>query len=99
MTTNEKILARLPGNLRRIAELVGIENALKISDEFGGLELFIPKGDDFRRAVRDADIRAAYDGGIKVRILARRYSLTERQIYNILGVQPEEELSLPFDLA
>lgn len=51
----------------------------------GGDTVYIPKCDGAARARRDAEIRAAYDRGERVQDLARRYSLTERWIYEILG--------------
>jgi len=92
--TNEAaILNRLSGDFRRIAEIVGVENALRLSREFGGECVSIPKLGRLRRAVRNTAIRAEYDRASDktgvVRRLARRYDLTTAQIYNILGEQPE----------
>ena len=94
------ILARLGGDFRKVAELIGVENALKISAEFGGLWISVPKLDGLKRDVRDRAIRKAYDESkdktALVRRLARENDLTTRQIYNILGVQPEgTEFVLP----
>jgi Mor family transcriptional regulator len=91
-------LAHLSGDFRRIAELVGVENAFRISREFGGLIVFVPKLDHLQRLVRDAEIRNAYDRKTSVRDLARRYKLTMRQVYTILGKEshdlPSEDLPL-----
>ena len=99
-TAGDAILKRLNGDFKRLAEIVGVDNALMVSKEFGGLWISIPKLDDLRREERNAAIREAYDGaGEKtetVRFLARKHNLTALQIYNILGVQPEDEnLVLP----
>ena len=91
----EALLNRLPGHLRRIAELVGVENTIKIAKEFGGLHVYIHKLDDFYREIRDHKIREAYDKGAKINDLARKYDLSSRHIYNILGVQPKEQEFLP----
>lgn len=92
-----KILEKLPCDIRRIAEIAGIDAALKIAKEFGGAYLYIPKLDGLYREIRDASIREEYDNGKPVRELARKHDLTDRQIYNILGVQPEDNktFSLP----
>jgi len=100
---NEAIMSRLNGDFRRVAEIVGVENALRIASEFGGLWVSIPKLDSLHREIRDRSIREAYDNAQKtqkthtVRNLARTHNLTSRQIYNILGVQPEDdsEITLP----
>jgi Mor family transcriptional regulator len=93
-------MSRLSGELKRFAELIGIENTLLIAREFGGAYLYIPKLDGLAREIRDASIRCDFDSGRTVRELARRHNLTERHIYTILGVQPEEDksFSLPFEL-
>lgn len=98
---DQKILDKLPGDLRRIAELAGVENALRIAREFGGAYIYIPKLDHLYREVRDASIREEFDSNKKsVRELARQHNLTERQIYSILNVQPEDDktFTLPFNL-
>lgn len=87
---NDKIMDRLPDVLRRMAELVGLEGALKIASEFGGEEIFVPKLASLKREVRNAAIRTAYDGGTPVKKLIHAHDLTERQIYNILNSVPEE---------
>lgn len=51
----------------------------------GGDVLYIPKCDGAARAARDAEIRAAYDAGCRVQDIARRFRLTERWVYEILG--------------
>lgn len=102
MPGDDAILRRLNGDFRRIAEIVGVENALMISKEFGGLWISIPKLDDLRREERNTSIRDEYDRASEktdaVRCLARKHNLTSRQIYNILGVQPEEETDLVLPL-
>ena len=102
MTGDDAILKRLNGDFKRLAEIVGVENALLVSKEFGGLWISIPKLDDLRREERNTLIRAAYDKSIDkthtVRVLARKHNLTSRQIYNILGVQPDNETDLVLPL-
>lgn len=102
MTGDDAILKRLNGDFKRLAEIVGVENALLVSREFGGLWISIPKLDDLRREERNAAIREEYDGSTDktdtVRGLARKHNLTTRQIYNILGVQPDNETDLVLPL-
>ncbi|TCS69748.1 Mor transcription activator family protein [Sulfuritortus calidifontis] len=57
----------------------------------GGTELYVPKCDGAARAARDAAIRAAYDAGEPVQAIARRYRLTERWIYEILGRHEDDK--------
>jgi Mor family transcriptional regulator len=82
--STERVLERLRGDFKGLARIVGIDNALKISAEFGGLTIHIPKLDTIRGEERDARIRQDYDEGAPVTKLARRYRLTKRRVYAIL---------------
>lgn len=97
MTPNEEaILNKLTGEFRRLAELVGVETALKISEAFGGTWINVPKLDALRTAYRDRLIRAEYDAAPNdnkmraVKAIARKYHLTARHIFNILKKYPDE---------
>lgn len=81
----QDILNRLTGDFKRLAVLIGIENALKVVREFGGLSIDIPKLSFIDREERDKLIREAYDEKTPVRQLAVRFGLTKRRIYDILG--------------
>ena len=78
---------------RDLAALIGERPAQALLARHGGDAIYIAKLDAQKRAKRNAEIRAAYDDGTPVPELARRYNLTERQIYNILG-QPQEDHTL-----
>lgn len=89
MDREEKGLDRFGrGDFRDIAEIIGTDNAVKVSDAFGGCTITIPKLGRTRREARDKAIREAYDGGASVRHLARQYGLTTRRVYDILGAKP-----------
>ncbi|MBW7656226.1 hypothetical protein K1I42_02800 [Hydrogenophilus thermoluteolus] len=60
----------------------------RLASYAGGDLLYIPKCDGALRAARDAEIRAAYDAGARVSEIARRWGLSERWVYEILG-RPE----------
>lgn len=51
---------------------------------FGGLQLYIPKGQEWELSVRDEQIAARHTGFNTVE-LAREYGLTERRVRQILG--------------
>lgn len=58
----------------------------------GGTRLYIPMMAGRMRRARDAAIRAAYDAGECVRGIARRYRLSERRVWAILGSPaPQDE--------
>jgi len=85
-SADKKLVEKLPGDLKRIAEEVGLNNALKISAIFGGVSIYIPACAQLRRERRNQKIRSEYDAGsITVKNLASKYSLTERQTFTILS--------------
>lgn len=84
MSYTNGIIKRMSGDLRRIAEVAGVEAAIKIGRAFRGTYLYIRGVDDFVRTVRDTEIREFHSAGTGVRRLSHRYRLTERQIRNIL---------------
>ncbi len=57
----------------------------------GGDRIYIPKCDGAARARRDRTIIALYDAGVSVKDIARRYHLTERWVYEIIGRQPTSQ--------
>ena len=103
MKPEDKIIAQLPGDLRRIAEVLRehfpdapyIEITLRIAKEFRGTYIRVHSLDDLEREIRNADIRAAYSDGKRVPALAIKHRLTERQIWNILGSEPDAPAPAP----
>jgi len=98
MKTDGDLIDALPGDLRRIAEVAGVEAAVKIARAFRGTFLYVPGLDEMMRRVRDAIIKTDYDGGPSARKLAQKNGLTERHIWRILNSPhsdiPEEVLNL-----
>lgn len=85
--------ADLSGLMAQIAEMIGVENALKLAQGLGGLNVYIPKADTVLAAIRDRRIKAEYSAGNSVRELARRYNLSEVWVRKILtdqGIHPDQ---------
>jgi Mor family transcriptional regulator len=80
----------LPESYQRVAELVGVENALKLSQHLGGLYFYYPQLDSLLRCKRDERIRSEFTGG-NHRELARKYNLTESWIRMIVQRKPAYE--------
>lgn len=79
----------LPAESRALAEFLGMELFLKLTEEFGGEMLYIPNLGRARRERRDRRIRARYTGApADVPRLSREYRLSERQIRNIVRRPP-----------
>lgn len=75
----------LPGDLRLIADVVGVENTVKISNAFRGCSLYIRNIDTIIKGRRNSEIRKAYDKGERVIDIALKHNLSTRQIENILS--------------
>jgi Mor family transcriptional regulator len=81
----DTLLRYLHGDLRRIAEVAGVEAAVRISLALGGNVVYVPALGDLHRLARDERIRREFRGGKTVRALSRSFGLTERSIWRILN--------------
>lgn len=84
MQAEDELIGSLSGDLRRIAEVAGLEAAVKIASAFRGTHLYVPGLDEHMRRARDESIRADYDDGVSIRRLSAKYWLTQRGIRKIL---------------
>lgn len=81
----------IPERYRPIAELIGLENLIKLADYSKGDSLYIPSSDFFLRPIRDQRIREEYTRSNSHQ-LAKKYNLSERRIREICeGLIPEPE--------
>ncbi|MBF0107597.1 MAG: DNA transposition protein [Magnetococcales bacterium] len=69
----------------RLANLLGLKAARQLSRRFGGESLTVVRGAPALRNLRNREIVAKYNNGVRVADLARSYALTERRIYSILA--------------
>ena len=91
---------QLPGDLKLVAEEIGLEATMKLVKKFGGGYLVIPKCVALINNIRDNEIRRLYNaGGCTRRDLAWKSRLTIRQIDNILSETNSEVHPTLFDLA
>lgn len=75
---------QMPEAHRKFSDVLGVEAALKLFDNFGGEEIYIPKTDAIYNVVRDAEIRRRRAEGYSVRQLCGLYGLERQTIYDIL---------------
>lgn len=86
-------IKNLPGDLKELAEIIGVEKTLLVVERFGGTYIRVPKCDGIIREVRNKKIRSLYDGGdYDIRGLALQFRLTDRQISTILS-ETDKEIS------
>lgn len=91
----DEIISKLPGDLREVAELVGVENTVRLVERYGGTYIRVPKCDELLRDIRNKKIRDLYDtGNYDIRALAVKFKLTDRHISTILS-ETDEEVPLP----
>lgn len=79
----------LPEGYQALAEVIGLENALRAAQCLGGLVYYFPKLDRVLIEKRDALIKKEFNGN-NYKELARKYSLSERQIREIVRNKPAE---------
>ena len=86
-------IEELTGDLRLLAELIGVEKALLVGQFFHGTPIRIWGVQKFVRRYRDRCIRRDSESMTNV-ALARKYKLTDRQIINITGKPEPDERQL-----
>lgn len=82
-------MQQLPEPHRKFAEVLGVEAALKLSENYGGEEIYIPKIDSVHNMERDAAICRLHAQGLTVKQLCERFGLKRQTIYDILNRNEE----------
>jgi Mor family transcriptional regulator len=77
-------------DLLSVARAAGMRAALDIMLALGGSTIYVPCVEDLQRRLRDESIVREYASGVRVKVLCRRYGLTERTIYKVLRKQSEQ---------
>ena len=88
---DEALYMYLPGELRHIAEVTGLDAAVRLGLVFGGSMLYVPMVEDLQRMVRNERIQRDFHRGATARTLARRH---ERSIWRVLN-QPGPSIVRP----
>lgn len=73
------------GAQHKLATLLGLEQARKLSNVFGGEALTIAQCSKLFKYKRNEEIRKKYDEGVSITVMVREYGITERQIYAIIA--------------
>lgn len=83
------ILGDLEPKYREIAEIIGIENYIKLCDVFGGGSLYIPTGKEVtKRYIYSKVVQAK--GILTARQLSQMYGISMAKVYQILKEAKEE---------
>jgi Mor family transcriptional regulator len=75
----------LPGDLPEVAEIVGVRLTLELASRFRGTTVHFHNTDALFRKHRNNAIRKEYEDGATAPKLARKFRLSERRIWDILG--------------
>lgn len=86
----------LPETYQEVARIIGMENALRLAQHIGGGRIYYPKIESLLRDKRDEKIRAEFTG-FNHRELARKYSLTETWIRDIVQRKRPDETADMFE--
>ncbi len=88
----------LPGDLSQLARFIeemvpgqGVRVVLKLAEEYRGTSIYFHNLDSLKRRIRDIEIIRRYDNGERPADIARDVSLSERQVWKILGRDTEED--------
>ena len=76
-------ISDLPDSVKGIAEVMGLNVVLKMSQEFGGDAIYFPKYQTLMRGVRNRMVRAEFDGS-NHKELAKKFNLTPAFVRMIL---------------
>lgn len=82
----------LPDVYKMVAEEIGVENTVKLSELLGGMPYYFPKMDKLLMMKRDELIREQFDGS-NYRALAKKFKVTEQTIRNKVNgkVAPQKD--------
>lgn len=72
----------LPSPYSEYAKIIGVNNLYKLSKEFGGTTIYIPKAESLFKTIRDKKIKEEYNG-YNIQALARKYNVCEKTVRNI----------------
>lgn len=89
-------MADLDEEQQQLAELIGLDNYVKLVEVYGGISIYIPKPDRLERAERDKKIREEFDG-YNYRELAIKHQLTEVRVRSIVSDITREVRARPMD--
>lgn len=91
----ELTIEQIPEGLyKEIAEAIGVDNLVRLTELIGGSTIYLPKTESIVRPVRDAKIKEEFNG-YNHGELAKKYDVTERWVRRLCGDgHTEGQLSL-----
>ncbi len=71
---------------RGYAKIVGIDKLIKLSEVYGGTQIYIPKKDELLKNKKYRAISEEFDGS-NIKALAKKYQVSESTVYRIVREQ------------
>ncbi len=68
---------------RDFAEVLGMENLIRLSERFGGTSIYVPQRRELVKQRIYGMIRSEYDG-TNIKELAGKYDVSESTVYNVI---------------
>lgn len=68
---------------QEFAEVLGMDNLLRLSERFGGTSIYVPQKRELVKLKIFGLIRQEYNG-TNIKELAKKYELSESTVYNVL---------------
>jgi len=84
-------MARFPRQYADLIQVIGLEATVKLCNEYGGMNIYIPKADGIIFAKRRDTIMKEYNG-YNIAKLAKKYGLSVRAVQMIVHGQRPPEL-------
>lgn len=75
-----------PEGFRDVVEVIGVEAAYKLCENFGGQPFYAPKIDSLVKRLRDESIKQDYRKGISINQLCQDYNLSFNQVRAICNL-------------
>lgn len=80
-------ISKLKEKDREIAELIGIENYMRLVNQYGGTNIYIPALSTLKRNANSAEIKKRYNGN-NADQLAKEYGLSVKTIIRTVTKKP-----------
>lgn len=80
------IVEDFPEGFRDVVEVIGVEAAYKLCENFGGQPFYAPKIDSLVKRLRDESIKQDYKKGISINQLCQDYNLSFNQVRAICNL-------------
>ena len=86
MSSKGILLEDLQEQHRELAEVIGIENLIKLSSYLGGTQIYIPCREHIIKAAKYQAIKREFDGN-NIKQLSKKYGVSESTVYRIIRQQ------------